>query len=206
MNYNEVMKKILLLLLLSLGLIGNSYSELSGNTEVAINSLRCSAMFYSQSAIPEKAKLASGYGQLFQQIYGHHFEDITGKNLSYGDLSEARGQALLEISNEYSEESEGDYIIAQEFRHCVYWLQDIGMYFNTIETDFPEIHTTESALEEKQIYLSIPKKSSTTEFNDDISLWDETLLEGLYLWAEMGAPLSFSDQLDKEIESRHESN
>ena len=191
------MKK-LLILLFSITLSLNAFSSY----EVAMNSLRCSAMFYVQTAIEEKAESSSQFSQIFNQIYLHHFEEYSGENLTYGDLSNARGQAVLQVATEYSVESEGDYILAKEFRHCAYWLQDIGLYFSTIEIDFPEIHTAESALQERQMFLSIPMKSSTTNFEDDLHLWDDQLLNGFYLWTEMGAPLSFSEQLEKMLDSK----
>ena len=65
-------------------------------------------------------------------------------------------------------ESEGEYNLAKEFRHCAYWLQDIAIYLSSIETNFPEINTAESAIDEEQIFLSVPIKSSTTEFTNEI--------------------------------------
>jgi hypothetical protein len=195
------MKKLLLTICSIISL--NAFSSVS-SVEVAINALRCSAIFYSQTAIPEKADLFGQYGQIYQQIYAHNYEDLTGENLTYGDLSRARGQELLRIASELTEESDGDFVLAKEFRHCAYWLQDIALYLNEIETDFPEIHTAESALEEKQIFLSIPIKSSTTEFNDDLHLYDDTLWEGFVLWVEMGSPLSFGDQLNQFIELKND--
>jgi len=196
------MKKLLLLLLLSFGLIGNAYSELSGNAEVAKNAIRCSALFYIQTTIEEKSEAFSQYGQIFSRIFGMHYEEYSGANLTYGDLSEARKQALLEVSSDFTNESEGDYIVAKEFRHCAYWLQDIRVYLNSIETDFPEIHTAESALEEKKMWLSIPIKSSTIDFPDDLVQWEDQLFSGFMLWMEMDFPMSAADQLDRFIDSK----
>ena len=39
-------------------------------------------MAYIQTATPEKAETFSQIGQIYQQIYGHHFEDLTGANLT----------------------------------------------------------------------------------------------------------------------------
>ena len=135
-------------------------------------------------------------------LYLHHFEEYSGENLTYGDTSNARGQAVLQVATEYSVESEGDYILAKEFRHCAYWLQDIGVYLSSIETDFPEIHTAESALEEKKIWLSIPIKSSTIDFPDDLLQWEDQLFAGFMLWMEMDFPMSAGDVLDKFIDSK----
>ena len=196
------MKKLLLLLLLSLGLIGNAYSELSGNPEVAKNALRCSALFYIQTAIPERSEASSQFGQIYRRIFGMHYEEYSGANLTYGDLSKAREKALLDISYDFTNESEGDYIVAKEFRHCAYWLQDIGVYLDGIETNFPEIHTAESAREEKKLWLSVPIKSSTIDFPDDLLQWEDELFTAFDLWMEMGFPMSFGDQLDKFIDSK----
>ena len=195
------MKKLLLTIcsIVSLNVFGSVSS-----VEVAMNSLRCSAMAYIQTAIPEKAETFSEIGQIFQQVYGHHFEELTGANLTYGDLSTTRGEALMKVAKELSEESEGDFVLAEEFRHCLYWIQDIAIYLSEIETNFPEIHTAESALEERQIFLSVPVKSSTTEFNDDLHLYDDILLDSFLVWVEMGMPLSFGDQLDQFIESKND--
>ena len=196
------MKKLLLLLLLSFGLIGNAYSELSGNPEVAKNAIRCSALFYILTTIEEKSEAYSQYGQIFSRIFGMHYEEYSGANLTYGDISEARKQALLEVSSDFTNESEGDFIVAKEFRHCAYWLQDIGVYLNSIETNFPEIHTAESALEEKKIWLSIPIKSSTIDFPDDLLQWEDQLFSGFMLWMEMDFPMSAGDLLDRFIDSK----
>jgi len=91
---------------------------------------------------------------------------------------------------------------AKEFRHCAYWLADISIYLSNIDINFPEIHTAESALLEKQIFLSIPIKSSTTEFTNEIELWDDQVTYGFQFWLEAGSPLSFSDQLDRLIGSK----
>ena len=195
------MKKLLLTICSIISL--NAFSSVS-SLEVATNSLRCSAMAYTQTAIPEKAEIFSQIGQIFQQVYGHHFEDLTGANLTNGDLSNARGEALMMIAKELSVEPEGDFVIAEEFRHCLYWIQDIGVYLSEIEANFPEIHTAESALEERQIFLSVPVKSSTTEFNDDLHLYDDILLDSFLVWVEMGSPLSFGDQLNQFIESKND--
>ena len=195
------LKKLILIICSIISL--NAFSSVS-SVEVAMNSLRCSAMAYIQTATPEKAETFSQIGQIYQQVYGHHFEDLTGANLTNGDLSNARGEALMEIAKKWSEESEGDFVLAEEFRHCLYWIQDIVIYLDGIETNFPEIHTAESALEERQIFLSVPVKSSTTEFNDDLHLYDEILVDSFSVWVEMGSPLSFGDQLNQFIESKND--
>ena len=68
---------------------------------------------------------------------------------------------------------------------------------SNIEKDFhilpiqTEIPPSESALREKQIFLLIPTKSSTTNFENDIALWDQQLFQGFKFWMDLGAPLSF---------------
>ena len=194
------MKKLLILLLLTFGLIGNSYSESSGNADVAKNALRCAAFFYIQTAIPDNSENASMAGQIFNRIYGIHYEEYSGENLTYGDISDMRGKVVKEIAIDFSNESEGEYNLAKEFRHCAYWLQDIAIYLSSIETNFPEINTAESAIDEEQIFLSVPIKSSTTEFTNEIALWDDQVNWGFQFWLEAGSPLSFSDQLDGIID------
>ena len=231
------MKKLLILLLLTLGLIGVSFADDSQeaiereiaefeaeleaeekpksysksiNAQVAKNAIRCLALSYLQTTIPENEKFSQG-GPIFSKVYEIHYEEYSGENLTIGDINNAKKQAVREVAFDFSNDSYGDYALAKEFRHCAYWVYDIAIYLSNIEKDFhilpiqTEIPPSESALREKQIFLLIPTKSSMANFENDIALWDQQLFQGFKFWMDLGAPLSL-DQLEKTLYSSEVSN
>ena len=181
------MKKLILSLLLSLGLTGNSYSELSINAEVANNALRCSALFYMQTAREEMSEKGGKYGNIYKHIYGEFDYYITGKGLTNGELINARADALVVVVLEYENESNDDFGIAKEYRNCAYWLEDIGEHLNSYEDDYSN---------ESEIWLSIPVKSSKNEYELDIEVWANQVKFGYEIWLQAGAPTNLlADQM-----------
>ena len=151
-----IIKKLILAFLLSLGVTGNSYSELSINAEVANNALRCSALFYMQTAREEMSEKGGKYGNIYKHIYGEFDYYITGKSLTNGELINARADALVDVVLEYENESNDDFGIAKEYRNCAYWLEDIGEHLDSyVEDDYSN---------KSQKWLSIPVKSSKNDF------------------------------------------
>ena len=194
------MKKLILSLLLSLGLTGNSYSELSINAEVANNALRCSALFYMQTAREEMSEKGGEYGNIYKLIYGEFDYYITGKSLTNGELINARADALVDVVLEYENESNDDFGIAKEYRNCAYWLEDIGEHLDSyVEDDF---------LNKSEILLSIPVKSSKNEYELDIEVWANQVEFGYEMWLQAGAStnlladqmLLLEESLDSKIE------
>ena len=192
-----IIKKLILAFLLSLGLTGNSYSELSINAEVANNALRCSALFYMQTAREEMSEKGGKYGNIYKHIYGEFDYYITGKSLTNGELINARADALVDVVLEYENESNDDFGIAKEYRNCAYWLEDIGEHLDSyVEDDYSN---------KSEKWLSIPVKSSKNEYELDIEVWANQVEFGYEMWLEAGAITNPSEVLMRLFEESSDS-
>ena len=180
------MKNTLLVILFSFGFIGSSYA----NKDVANSAIRCSALIYIEINRPEMGGLAAGE-VLMKRVYAYHTIDGSDIEMTNGQINTAQKDALLELSQEYVDGSG----LAQEYRHCIYWMTDVAKYINISEYDYPDKHTEESAAEEMALFLSAPTRSSITTFKNPIETWEQQVDLGFASWASQDGSIP----LEKEI-------
>jgi hypothetical protein len=135
------MKKLLTILCLSIGLVSPSYAD----KEVAGDAIRCSALIYIQITRPEMAGMTAGE-EIMNRIYAYHTIDGTDMEMTNGQIVAAQTEAITKLSQEYIKGSD----LAEEYRHCVYWMTDIAKFINISEYVSPENQTEEAEAEEIQ--------------------------------------------------------
>ena len=118
------MKKLLTIALLSIGLL----SPVQADSEVADRAIRCSALIYIELTRPEMAGLTAGEA-LMNRIYAYHIIDGTDMEMTNGQITAAQTEAITSLTQEYIK----GVNLAEEYRHCIFWMTDIAKFINISE-------------------------------------------------------------------------
>jgi len=189
------MKKLLTILCLSIGLVSPSYAD----NEVAGDAIRCSALIYIQLTRQEMAGLTAGE-EIMNRIYAYHTIDGTDMEMTNGQIVAAQTEAITKLSQEYIKGAD----LAEEYRHCVYWMTDIAKFINISEYVSPENQTEEAEAEEMTLFLSAPIESSVTTFKNPIETWGQQVDLGFASWASQELKVPYKEAILSKVSEKFE--
>ncbi|WP_416652214.1 hypothetical protein [Candidatus Pseudothioglobus sp. Uisw_086] len=189
------MKKLLTILLLSIGLMSPSYAD----KEVAGEAIRCSALIYIQITRPEMAGMTAGE-EIMNRIYAYHTIDGTDMEMTNGQIVAAQTEAITKLSQEYIKGAD----LAEEYRHCVYWMTDIAKFINISEYVSPENQTEEAEAEEMTLFLSAPTETSVTIFKNPIETWGQQVDLGFASWASQELKVPYKEAILSKVSEKFE--
>ena len=189
------MKKLLTILLLSSGFMSPSYAD----TEVAGDAIRCSALIYIQITRPEMAGITTGE-EIMNRIYAYHTIDGTDMEMTNGQIVAAQTEAITKLSQEYIKGAD----LAEEYRHCVYWMTDIAKYIDISESASRENQIKESEAEEMALFLSAPTTSSVTIFKNPIETWGQQVDLGFASWASQELKVPYKEAILSKVSEKFE--
>jgi len=181
--------------LLLLSFITPAYAD----KEVAGSAIRCSALIYIEITRPEMAGLTAGEA-LMNRIYAYHRIDGTDMKITNGQIIEAQTEAITKLSQEYISGAN----LAEEYRHCVYWMTDIAKYINITEYVSSENSTEESEAEEMALFLSAPTMASVTTFKNPIETWEQQVDLGFVAWASQELKVPYKEGILSKISEKFE--
>ena len=189
------MKKIVPILLLLVGVVTPTYAE----KDVADRAIRCSALIYIQITRPEMAGMTAGE-EIMNRIYAYHTIDGTDMEMTNGQIVAAQTEAMTKLSQEYIKGAD----LAEEYRHCVYWMTDIAKFINISEYVSPENQTEESEAEEMALFLSAPTESSVTSFKNPIETWGQQVDLGFASWASQELKVPYKEAILSKVSEKFE--
>ena len=189
------MKKLLTILLLSIGFMSPSYAD----KEVAGKAIRCSALIYIQITRPEMVGMTAGE-EIMNRIYAYHTIDGTDMEMTNGQIVAAQTEAITILSQEYIKGAN----LAKEYRHCIYWMTDIAKFINISEYAPPENQTEESEAEEMVLFLSAPTTSSVTTFKNPIETWGQQVDLGFASWASQELKVPYKEAILSKVSEKFE--
>ena len=189
------MKKLLTILLFSSGFMTPSYAD----TEVAGEAIRCSALIYIQITRPEMSGLTTGE-EIMNRIYAYHTIDGTDMEMTNGQIVAAQTEAITKLTQEYIRGAD----LAEEYRHCVYWMTDIAKYIDISQYAPPENQTEESEAEEMALFLSAPTTSSVTIFKNPIETWGQQVDIGFASWASQELKVPYKEAILSKVSEKFE--
>jgi hypothetical protein len=181
--------------LLLLSFITPAYAD----KEVAGSAIRCSALIYIEITRPEMAGLTAGEA-LMNRIYAYHRIDGTDMKITNGQIIEAQTEAITKLSQEYISGAN----LAEEYRHCVYWMTDIAKYINITEYVSSENNIEESEAEEMALFLSAPTMASVTTFKNPIETWEQQVDLGFVAWASQELKVPYKEAILSKISEKFE--
>ncbi|MDB9938676.1 hypothetical protein N8Z69_04225 [Candidatus Thioglobus sp.] len=189
------MKKLLTILFLSIGFVSPSYAD----KEVAGDAIRCSALIYIQITRPEMVGMTAGE-EIMNRIYAYHTIDGTDMEMTNGQIVAAQTEAITKLTQEYIKGAD----LAEEYRHCVYWMTDIAKFINISEYVSPENQTEEAEAEEMALFLSAPTESSVTSFKNPIETWGQQVDLGFASWASQELKVPYKEAILSKVSEKFE--
>ncbi len=189
------MKKLLAILLLSSGFMTPSYAA----TGVAGEAIRCSALIYIQITRPEMSGLTTGE-EIMNRVYAYHSIDGTDMEMTNGQIVAAQTEAITKLTQEYIRGAD----LAEEYRHCVYWMTDIAKYIDISQYVSPENQSEESEAEEMALFLAAPTESSVTIFKNPIETWGQQVDLGFASWASQELEVPYKKAILSKISEKFE--
>tara|TARA_B100001146_G_scaffold119169_1_gene104723 strand:+ start:309 stop:878 length:570 start_codon:yes stop_codon:yes gene_type:complete len=189
------MKNLLITLTLLIGFMVPAYAD----KEVADRAIRCSALIYIEITRLEMAGLTAGEA-LMNRIYAYHRIDGTDMKITNGQIIEAQTEAITKLSQEYI----SGVNLAEEYRHCVYWMTDIAKYINITEYVSSENNTEEYEAEEMALFLSAPTMASVTTFKNPIETWEQQVDLGFVAWASQELKVPYKEAILSKISEKFE--
>ena len=187
------MKKLLTILFLSIGFVSPSYAD----KEVAGEAIRCSALIYIQITRQEMAGMTAGE-EIMNRIYAYHTIDGTDMEMTNGQIVAAQTEAITKLSQEYIKGAD----LAEEYRHCVYWMTDIAKFIDISEYVSPESQTAEA--EEMSLFLSAPTSSSVKVFKNPIETWGQQVDLGFASWASQELKVPYKEAILSKVSEKFE--
>jgi len=169
------------------------------NKDIANKAIRCSALIYIQLTRPEMAGLTAGE-EIMNRIYAYHTIDGTDMKMTNGQIAAAQTDAITKLSEEYIK----GVNLAEEYRHCVYWMTDIAKFINISEYVSPENQTEETEAEEMALFLSAPTESSVTTFKNPIKTWGQQVDLGFASWASQELKVLYKEAILSKISEKFE--
>ena len=189
------MKKLLTILCLSIGFVSPSYAD----KEVAGDAIRCSALIYIQITRPEMVGMTAGE-EIMNRIYAYHTIDGTDMEMTNGQIVAAQTEAITKLTQEYIKGAD----LAEEYRHCVYWMTDIAKFINISEYVSLENQTEEAEAEEMALFLSAPTESSVTSFKNPIETWGQQVDLGFASWASQELKVPYKEAILSKVSEKFE--
>jgi len=184
------MKKLFTILLLSIGFMSPSYAD----TKVSEEAIRCSAFIYIQLTRQEMAGLTAGE-EIMNRIYAYNAIDGADMEMTNGQIVAAQTDAITTLSQEYIKGAN----LAEEYRHCIYWMTDIAKFINISEYVSPENQT-----EEMTLFLSAPTTSSVTIFKNPIETWGQQVDLGFASWASQELKVPYKEAILSKVSEKFE--
>ena len=191
----KTMKSLLIAFTLLFGLITPAFAD----EDVADRAIRCSALIYIELTRPEMSGLTAGEA-LMNRIYAYHRIDGTDMKITNGQIIEAQTEAITKLSQEYI----SGVNLAEEYRHCVYWMTDIAKYINITEYVSSENNTEEYEAEEMALFLSAPTMASVTTFKNPIETWEQQVDLGFVAWASQELKVPYKEAILSKISEKFE--
>ncbi len=189
------MKKIFTFFLLLFGLMNQAYAD----QDVADRAIRCSALIYIEITRPEMAGLTAGEA-LMNRVYAYHIIDGSDIEVTNGQIIAAQTDAITKLTQEYIK----GVNLAEEYRHCVYWMTDIAKYINISEYVSTEDNAEESDAQEMALFLSAPTKTSVTIFKNPIETWEQQVDLGFVAWASQELEVPYKEAILSKISEKFE--
>jgi hypothetical protein len=189
------MKKLLTIALLSIGLL----SPVHADSEVADRAIRCSALIYIELTRPEMAGLTAGEA-LMNRIYAYHLIDGTDMEITNGQITAAQTEAITTLTQEYIQ----GVNLAEEYRHCIFWMTDIAKYINISEYVSEDNKNKEVQAEEMALFLSAPTESSVTIFKNPIKTWEQQVDLGFAAWASQELKVPYKEAILVKVSEKFE--
>ena len=189
------MKKLLTIALLSIGLL----SPVHADSEVADRAIRCSALIYIELTRPEMAGLTAGEA-LMNRIYAYHLIDGTDMEITNGQITTAQTEAITTLTQEYIQ----GINLAEEYRHCIFWMTDIAKYINISEYVSEDNKNKEVQAEEMALFLSAPTASSVTIFKNPIKTWEQQVDLGFAAWASQELKVPYKEAILVKVSEKFE--
>ena len=187
------MKKLFTILVLSISFMSPSYAD----PKVSEEAIRCSALIYIQLTRPEMAGLTPRE-EMMNRIYAYHAIDGTDMEMTNGQIVAAQTEAITKLSQEYIKGAD----LAEEYRHCIYWMTDIAKYIEISESISPESQTNEAA--ETALFLSAPTESSVTTFKNPIETWGQQVDLGFASWASQELKVPYKEAILSKVSEKFE--
>ena len=169
-------------------------TDMAKNKDIANKAIRCSALIYIQLTRPEMAGLTAGE-EIMNRIYAYHTIDGTDMKMTNGQIAAAQTEAITKLSQEYIKGAN----LAEEYRHCIYWMTDIANFINISEYVSPDNQTED---EEMALFLSAPTESSVTTFKNPIETWDQQVDLGFASWASQQLKVPYKEAILSKISEK----
>jgi len=188
-------KKVFTFFLLFNGLINSAYAD----QDVADRAIRCSALIYIEITRPEMAGLTAGEA-LMNRVYAYHMIDGSDTEMTNGQIIAAQTDAITKLTQEYIK----GVNLAEEYRHCVYWMTDIAKYINISDYVSTEDNAEESDAQEMALFLSAPTETSVTIFKNPIETWEQQVDLGFVAWASQELEVPYKEAILSKISEKFE--
>ena len=187
------MKKILIVLMLSVGFVIPSFAS----QEVADRAIRCSALIYIEISRAEMAGLTAGEA-LMNRVYAYHLIDGTDMEMTNGQIVAAQTEAITKLTQEFIKGVD----LAEEYRQCIYWMTDIAKFINISEYVTSENETEASDSEEMALFLSAPTETTITVFKNPIETWSQQVDLGFASWASQELEVPYKKAILSKISEK----
>ena len=195
LNLLAFMKKLFTILLLSISFMSPSYAD----PKVSEEAIRCSALIYIQLTRPDRVGLTEGE-EIMNRIYAYHATDGTDMEMTNGQIVAAQTEAITKLSQEYIKGAN----LAEEYRHCIYWMTDITKFINISESVSPENQAEEYEAKEMALFLSAPTTSSVTTFKNPIETWGQQVDLGFASWASQELKVPYKEAILSKVSEKFE--
>ncbi len=154
---------------------------------------------YIQITRPEMSGLTTGE-EIMNRIYAYHTIDGTDMEMTNGQIVAAQTEAITKLTQQYIRGAD----LAEEYRHCVYWMTDIAKYIDISQYAPPENQTEESEAEEMALFLSAPTTSSVTIFKNPIETWGQQVDLGFASWASQELKVPYKEAILSKVSEKFE--
>ena len=153
------------------------HTQAVADKEIAAEAIRCSALFYVLTALPDNA-VAQSMGMMMGHIHKVHHGHTSGATMNNGELVQARDSAARELSVLHAAEPTE---VVDQYLRCNIWRAALATYFQ--ESGLFAASNEEVA---SRLILGVPPAPETPEVPTmDRKMITNAMSNAFESWAEM---------------------